>query len=300
MNGLLITARVPYGRDGIEESRDKCMDYALADPLPYYRALARAMGRLAGQHKAGLLGDIDALFPLASGKAVDSNRIPFPESALPEKLANLKAFAKTAPQLFQDGLGSDAFLDRFASESSMVFALEDDIRAYLGSATDYIALCHTNMNIDNAWFWRDEAGGRQVGLLDWGGVARMNLAQAIYGMTCSGEIDFNNRYRRELIDFAVSEYCKAGGPAISANTLYFMLRLAISFLGLAWALDAPSIVEAVVPDYALARDRFDPKLRDNFLGRVQTQVLMVFLNDWRDLDIGSALREFAGGRRARL
>jgi hypothetical protein len=298
MNGVLITSRVPYGQGGIETSREKCQDYELSDALPYYRALARAMGRLAGHHKAGRFGNIDHLFPPSTGKAADSNRIPFPESLLPEKLAKLREFAKSAPQLFQDDLGSDRFLDRFAGEVPLVFALQDKVRAYLAAARNYVALCHTNMNIDNAWFWRGADGSMQVGLLDWGGVAQMSIAQAIYGMTCSGEITFNSTHRRELIDIVVGEYCGAGGPEINSDTLYFMTRLSIAFLGLAWALDAPSIVAFMVPDFALAADRFDPKIRDNFLGRVQTQVLMVFLNEWRDLDIGSALREFAGGRRA--
>ena len=53
--GLLITERIPYGDSGIEPHYDKCMDYAMPDPVGHYRALLGALGRLAGTHKAGRL-----------------------------------------------------------------------------------------------------------------------------------------------------------------------------------------------------------------------------------------------------
>jgi hypothetical protein len=39
------------------------------------------------------------------------------------------------------------------------------------------------------------------------------------------------------------------------------------------------------------KDRFDPELRDRFLPRAQLQLMTVFLDSWRRLDIGAAVRD---------
>jgi hypothetical protein len=55
-------------------------------------------------------------------------------------------------------------------------------------------------------------------------------------------------------------------------------------------------VEAQIPDLNAVEDRYDPKLKNNFLARAQLQILVVFLNTWWSDDIGRALREFAERR----
>jgi hypothetical protein len=57
ISSILITERIAYGQGNILPCPDKCMDYLLDNPLPYYRALTIDMARLAGAHKAGRLGD---------------------------------------------------------------------------------------------------------------------------------------------------------------------------------------------------------------------------------------------------
>jgi hypothetical protein len=69
-------------------------------------------------------------------------------------------------------------------------------------------------------------------------------------------------------------------------------RLSVAVLGIAWILDAPSLIEGELPDFARLQGRRDPKLRSSFLARAQLQLLMVFLNEWQAEDIGEALRRF--------
>jgi hypothetical protein len=166
------------------------------------------------------------------------------------------------------------------------------IRRCLIAQPDYVALCHWNMHLDNAWFWRDGQHELQTGLLDWGGVAQMNIGQAFFGMACGAEIDFLNRHRQELLELLVHQYHYSGGPAIEVGHLGFMMKLAAAISGVAWLLDAPAIIQAEVPDFATAADRYDPRLRDNFLARAQLHLLTVFLNEWKVGDIGGALRRF--------
>ena len=291
-SGILITARVPYGKGDIEPAYDKCLDYEIPDLLGHYQALARTAARLAGHHKAGKFGaDTERQFPFEPQKVSDGFRIPHTAEQLREKLDKLLAFADKVPQLFPAELRDTAFLDRFVSEVPQVLEKEAAIMAHLNSRADFVALCHWNMNVDNAWFWNGEQG-REAGLLDWGSVGQMNVAQALYGMFCAAETDFLNAHRHELIELFATEYRQAGGPRIEAEELRYLYKLAVAVLGVAWILDAPSLIEAELPGVQEVNGRFDSRLRDVFLARAQMQLLLVLLNEWRHEDIGRAITDF--------
>ena len=292
-SGLLITARVPYGEGSVEPAHDKCLDYEVADPLGHYQAVTRGMARLAAAHKGGRIGaEIDRQFPFDASGADLGSRIPYTAEELAAKLAALTSFAAAHPGLFPDGLGDPAFLDRFTGEAMAVLDMQDAIRRHLNGEADLITLCHWNMNLDNAWFWRDGEGALHVGLLDWGSVAQMNLAQSFFGMICAGETDFLDAHEDGLITLLLDEYRALGGPAVDRAAFVRSLRLSQALLGVAWMLDAPALIEREVPEIADVRDRTDPRLRDVFLARAQLQLLIVLLNEWRREDIGGVLRHF--------
>ena len=46
--GILISQRIQFGANGIEQQHHKCLDYEMPRPVDHYRALLRAVGRLAG------------------------------------------------------------------------------------------------------------------------------------------------------------------------------------------------------------------------------------------------------------
>jgi hypothetical protein len=285
--GLLITERVPYGRDGVEPPQDKCLDYRMADPLDHYRALTQAMAALAAHHRAGRFGAAVAqAFPFDRAAPA---MIPFDAAALDEKLSGLRRFAADAPQLLPDTLRDPAFLDDFCRDAPAVLERQAILQAWLNGQDDMIALCHWNMNVDNAWFWRAD-GALHCGLLDWGGVAQMNLAMAFVGMSCAAETDFLAQHEDELIELLVATYQGAGGPAIDRNAFQRALKLSIALTGVAWMLDAPALIAAEIPDLRSVKDRFDPVLRDRFLPRAQLQLMTVFLDSWRRLDIGAAVQ----------
>jgi hypothetical protein len=251
------------------------------------------MASLAGSHKAGKLGaDIACDFPFESERIDVGSRIPYTPEQLQEKLTKLRSFAAEQPQLLPQELRTTSFLDRFCDGARLVLECEATARSFLNGNPDYIALCHWNMNLDNAWFWTDDGGHLQAGLLDWGSVGQMNVAQAFFGMTCSAETDFLNSHRRELMALFVEQYRLHGGPVVELDELELMYKVSVAVLGIAWILDAPSIVERQIPNLAGIRDRYDPRLSGDFLARAQLQILTVFLNEWAVCDITGALGRF--------
>ncbi len=296
-SGILITERIAYGKGAIEAAHDKCLDYTLTAPLGHYRALTKAMARLAGFHKAGNFGaEVERQFPFNATKIDAGSRIPYTREQLDAKLQKLMTFAAAHPALFPAGTGSKAFLQRFSQDAPLVLEHELAIRTYLNGQADCIALCHWNMNLDNAWFWTDGAGELHAGLLDWGSVGQMNVAQSFYGMYCAAETDFLNVHKRSLIGLFVDEYRKSGGPAIDVDEFANLVKLSVAVLGIAWILDAPSLIEIQIPDIDTVKDRYDTRLMNDFLARAQLQLLIVMLNEWQVDDIGTVLRQFVAAR----
>jgi hypothetical protein len=293
-SGILITERIAYAQDGIEPRYEKCLDYKVSDLLAHYQALTRSMARLAAFHKAGRFGSVvEKEFPFDPDKVDMGNKIPYTPEQLNQKLLKLRQFVDAYPHLMPEHIRAPRFLEGFCTDVPLVLAHESRIRARLNEDIDYVALCHWNMNLDNAWFW-SAGGALQAGLLDWGSVGQMSVAQAFYGMTCCAEIEFLNEHKPDLLRLFVAEYRSHGGPAIDLDRLMYLNKLSVALLGVAWMLDAPALIEANVPELSRVTDRYDAKLVESFLGRVELQILCVFLHEWLTSDIGAALREFAG------
>ncbi|HKT73164.1 MAG TPA: hypothetical protein VJQ47_09755 [Steroidobacteraceae bacterium] len=292
-SGILITERIAYGTANIERCHEKCVDYELPRPFEHYQALTCAVARLAGAHKAGKFGtEVEEAFPF-DPEAIDVGaRIPYTPEQLTQKVEKLRRFSEVAPQLLPAELRSADFLAAFAEEVQLVLEHELAIRHYLNHDPRYIALCHWNLNVDNSWFWSDERG-LHAGLLDWGSVGQMCVAQALYGLTCSAEGPFLNAHRGDLLDLFVSEYAASGGPRLDVGELGFLYKLSVAVLGIAWILDAPTLVETQIADFKQLEGRRDPRLRNDFLARAQLQILTVMLNEWLHFGVGTALRRFA-------
>lgn len=292
-SGLLITERIPYGAEGVEPALDKCLDYRIPDPLPYYEAQTLAIASLAAFHRSGRFGDeIDRQFPFRPDDPAMTKVIPFDSAELNEKLSKLRAFAMAAPQLLPVELTEPAFLEAFCRDVAVVLEKEAMLWTWLHGQADLIALAHWNMNPDNAWFWHDADGLILSGQLDWGGVGQVNIAQSYFGMICAAETDFLDEHDAHLRALLLERYAASGGPVIDSRTFDRCVSVATALLGVAWMLDAPALIEADIPDYRTLADRFEPRIRDQFIPRAQLHLMTVFLWLWRRHDIGALVKNF--------
>ena len=290
--GILITERIGYGEGNVEPALEKCQDFRLDDQFDRYLVVSRANAALAGEHRAGKLGStIAEKFRFPGPRQIGGERFPHDQANVDLRIERLRAYAKKAPHLLPKNFATDEFLDRFARETRLVIEHQDKIYGYLNAASDFIALCHWNINIDNAWFWRDEQNRLGVGFLDWGSAGQMNIARAFWGMACAAELDLMDAKRDALMEAFVDQYRAAGGPPISLDEFRFMYRLAISVDAFHWMIDAPTIVETHLPDYHTVRDRFDPRLQTVFLARAQQHILTVMLNEFSSANVEDAIGE---------
>ncbi len=285
LSGITITKRLAYGKDGVEPCLEKCQDHTLADPLEYYMAMTTAIATLAGAHRAGRLSDdVETRFPKPPA-ADGRERFLYSKEDMTQKVAKIRQFAAEAPQLLPESFLETAFLDHFEASAMLMLDYDEQLIDILNTAEDFIALTHWNANLDNAWFWRDEKGQLQVGLIDWGNAGQINLARSFWGMACAAELDFLNTHRTTLMQNLVERFHEAGGPEVSVADFDEMYRLAIAVDAMAWMADAPSIIEANLPNFSEMTGREDPRLQSCFLAMGQLHIMTVMLNEVNYADL---------------
>ena len=210
--GILITERIGFGANGIEPQYQKCLDYRMPDPFGHYRALLTTVARLAGTQQSGRLPRrIVDRFPLDLAGGTVGEQAPITEDKLHRRLSRLAEFATAHTHLLPERVRDPAFLSRLAREAPRVLAQEPAVWGYLAGNPDYIALCHWNANVDNAWFFTDAAGELRCGLMDWGCVGRMNVAMAIWGALCAAETTLWDEHFDDLLQTFADEVRRSGG-----------------------------------------------------------------------------------------
>lgn len=288
--GVLITGRVAYGKDGIEPHYEKCLDTEMPAPLEHYLALMKAVAGLAGTHKAGRLAEnVSSLFPFDPLVAFEGDRIRYTEQQLLNRVSRYAEFAAKYPQLLPANIRSESFLAQLAKDIPRFLQHELAIKRFLHGRPDFIALCHWNANVDNAWFWRNEAGEIQCGLMDWGRVGQMSIALALFGSLSAAEIELWDGHLDELLACFAAEFRRCGGPLIDTDVLKIHLFLFVALMGMAWLMDAPALIQKQVLDLEGVVDRLDPRIRSKEMSRVQLQMMSNVLNLWQTNSFGKIL-----------
>lgn len=77
--------------------------------------------------------------------------------------------SKVGSALFPPDVADAAYMASFKQEVLHLSGRFPAIVDYLMSDEDYVAYAHPNLNVDNAYWWRDEAGTLDAGLIDWSG-----------------------------------------------------------------------------------------------------------------------------------
>lgn len=290
--GMMISQRIPFGSNGFEPQHHKCLDYEMHDQVAHYRALLTAVARLAGTHRAGVLPEhLVAQFPVDLQAATVGERVAFTAEQLDRRLARLADFTQAHPGLFGANVRSRQFATRMAAEAHELLRREDSVWQHLRDAHDYIALCHWNANVDNAWFWTD--GDLQCGLMDWGCVSQMNVAMAIWGSLSGAETELWDAHLDGLLVMFCDEVSGSGGPTLDAAMLRRQLVLYATLMGVTWLLDVPALLRKRIPDISSQTTRTDPRIKHDEGVRAPLQMLTNVLNLWEThgLDDGlSSLR----------
>lgn len=288
-SGILVTERIRYGHNGIERQYHKCLDYEMPEPREHYCALLTALARLAGTHRSGRLPtEVTAYFPLDAPAATVGERAPLSAGKVDRRVTQLAELAADRPGLLPAHVAAPEFLTRLRDEAHRVAHHELAVARLLAADSDYVALCHWNANVDNAWFWRDAHDVLHCGLMDWGCVSQMNMGMAIWGAMSAAETDMWDTHLDDLLRLFVAEVRRYGGPALDPNRLLQHTLLYAAAMGVAWLLDVPALLRKRFGD-TTPSDRTDVRIRNDEGVRAPLQMLANLLHLWARHPLGDLL-----------
>jgi len=200
-----------YGPWELEPIPHKAVDYLLDDPFSYYAAIVRNSARLAAWGYTGKLGkDVLVQFhpPTVPVMFAMGVKMKIPKY--------LKFVREVAPQLFDQSWFSQEFEDSLNDCLLDVEKSQKAIYEYLYTKDQaMIGLTHQNMNIDNAFFWRDGEGNIESGFIDWGRFKQGNYSESlINGFSCCDLPDFTVAQGRNLIQVFCDVFAEEAVPGV--------------------------------------------------------------------------------------
>lgn len=297
-NFILIQEFLNYS-DGTQGSLlpapEKCKNYLLeGGPGPYYQSLLNAGGELCGWHQA--IKDTELGARIA--KCFPNNAIKL---KMPKHLRGLQRFLiywtgrslmyfsmnfikNACPQLCPEDCLTQESLSTFQKEYQEVLyhfpEVMDDIMEK--GRTKYFAYGHPNLDVDNAFFFKDDHGQLKCGGIDFGGYQGGNMLFFLAGSLGTADDQHFCKDEKKLIATFAKAYNQHAPKSIDAQALlndwkvFAILPTFISsFMSI---LAAKKISWRTLKQVKTPQD---PVFANNFEGRCFTQLTISGFVRWK-------------------
>jgi len=152
----------------IEPIVRKCFDHEMHDPLGNYMALMRNAAKLTAWAFNGRMGSQVFDFWQFNKQILVALKVP--EKQFNDIWPKIESFVlESAPKFFPTDIANPSYMAQFKNEVQEVGLALNTVQKYV-TAGDLWGMVHPNLHIDNAFFYCNEDGLQECGLLDWGGV----------------------------------------------------------------------------------------------------------------------------------
>eukprot|EP00413_Alexandrium_margalefii_P001641 CAMPEP_0204511154 /NCGR_PEP_ID=MMETSP0661-20131031/275_1 /ASSEMBLY_ACC=CAM_ASM_000606 /TAXON_ID=109239 /ORGANISM="Alexandrium margalefi, Strain AMGDE01CS-322" /LENGTH=693 /DNA_ID=CAMNT_0051516225 /DNA_START=26 /DNA_END=2107 /DNA_ORIENTATION=- len=274
----------------VEGPYDKCMDHTLrGKPTVYYKLLVTTGAKIAGMHRAGKLGPEDLLrasfgdmadksaqfFGLAVGAPSGDD----PRAVKP-KLDTAQAFLHdTGRALFPGYVTEEWCSGKLRDLMLSVNSYGGEIMYWKHMNPDYVALTHCNLNVDNAYFWRNADNKLDIGIFDWGNMGSMSLGHKLWWwLYCSDFENFQENLDMYLTVFADS-YHEHGGPVLDTGLLRWQVIMTAMEQMLNLMFAVPQIFKMCPKhEWPSIENRYDPRISENIDGKSTLRLYLHVLN----------------------
>jgi len=269
-NFILISERIqfaqtadPLAPNQVQRAYDKFMDHLIPNVLEYYLVLTSTLGLLCGWYKADheRAAELHESLPLPyAGPLHDGGDV---NSALMDRQWDLliEFLGTVAVGIVPADVRDPSYLKQLKGELVHAATQYSRIRRYLYSDGRYIAFAHPNLNIDNAYWWRNAADELQCGLVDWAGYGGNDVATLLDGCLYSAEAEIHTEHTSSLLAAFASACEKAGGPTLDCTELRKRLDLSLA-LSLAGQAGAIPTIYRLLPreEWKSVHERHNPRL----------------------------------------
>jgi len=321
-NALLILQKLNFSRQWkplseyktfeIHPLMDKNKDYQITEQgRKHYPALARALAKLHAAYHSGKLGSTENLQKLFLGfddQAKSMLEAGWPPASLkdpsPETLKFFEEQSErtmtatrnmcitgcqfvldTCPQLFPPELRDRQFLRQFVKEASHVAQYEAEMNLYFNSDWNLHSLTHMNCQLDNAFYYNNEEGQVEAGLLDFGGFMFSNPVNSMARNWIAAEPEVMDDISGEILDSYIDELAKQGGPSVDRSKVFHIARLTQA--GFPFSTASMLTIAGFAhhskkdPFWSEVTDRWDPRIQNAFTMRFTTSNWRNTLQLWK-------------------
>eukprot|EP00930_Biecheleria_cincta_P038999 TRINITY_DN26817_c0_g1_i1.p1 TRINITY_DN26817_c0_g1~~TRINITY_DN26817_c0_g1_i1.p1 ORF type:complete len:648 (-),score=107.25 TRINITY_DN26817_c0_g1_i1:105-1949(-) len=262
----------------IEGPYVKCKDFELGGTdKEHYLKLMKVHASIAAAHKTGRMGDDETVSlhalvrpsdPSVYGMKPDDCSGQPPQGIATGLKVAISFFADTAKHLYPEYVTSQDFQNKFFRTMMTGNAYAAEITYWKHSDPDYVSLGHQNLNMDNAYFWRDSDGHLDCGVFDWGGFGASSLAHRIYWCLNCSEYDQTAANLDEYLEVLTQELASQGGPRLSVSVLRMgVILTALENMQFMVASVPNSLRQCPKKEFATIRDRHDPRIADDVGGK---------------------------------
>jgi hypothetical protein len=200
----------------------------LPNALDKYVALYRRAAQLTAWAHSGKLGNqIEQFYPYS--KAGFLIGFPVMAKAFDDFWPKVEEFMiQRAPQLFPAEIANATYVAQLKQEFLEVGPVLGKVNKYCTTGDNLWLFMHPNLHIDNAFFFKNDQGEQDCGLLDWGGAGiSFILIQFISGggaLSLAGS-EMRIAYTDALVKCYFDTLAEFGGPVLDSTDM--CLRVAL-------------------------------------------------------------------------
>jgi len=126
-----------------------------------------------------------------------------------------------APQCFPKDIANAAYMAKLEVESKEVSANIHCFNDHFKNVcSEHIGLIHNNSHIDNSFFWVDDEGRSDAGLLDFGGLCPTLIAGTLGGNMGCVDAEVRAHHMEGLVNCFCDTLHEFGGPKFVAANLH--------------------------------------------------------------------------------
>jgi len=191
--------------------------------------------------------------------------------------------------LFPDYVKDGSFKAKLRTTLMTLNAYSAESMFWRHRDNDYIAMTHNNMNVDNAYWWRDTDGNLEIGVFDWGNMGSRSLGFKLWWWLYCGDHETLTANIDGYLQCFVDIYREFGGPPLDAGELKIQFMITAMEQMQALCNAVPQIFRMCPKkEWATIADRYDPRIGENIHGKSTLRLylhvmssIMRIMNEWK-------------------
>lgn len=265
-----------WGQDGLDQIRRFFMS---PDSFEWRQSFLKTMGEIKGTAQRDLQFRQWCDDPGMQGLVLGQG---FSSQIADGFLEMMVQHVSETPHIYPPDLVTEEFQAQLVKEAKEMKDYVSEMNFYSSVIPEYETIVHPNAQLDNAYYWKDESGQVQAGLLDMGGISVGNAPNCMANGWIGAESEMMDEHEEGLVKAFLEEYERHGGPKLDFDEFHLHVKLAHGAVFFGCMANIGMLKRTIKKDeWAGIKDRKDTKIDNLFLARCYMVQVELYLGMWR-------------------